>query len=424
VTRRVATNEPAPPGWLRPIEAWSTPRRLGLAFLVCLLPRAAAVLALGVIGDYRVFADPGAKTESWWYPLYGWLAETLWGLSAGQVAVHVAWHLAIHSSLGPLTYAIARRLRLGALAAWLAVFGVALLPYYLAVSARQPQVGVVIAFVALLVWGFLAWRDTGWGGAGAVGFAAASGTSAFLRPNLLLTEATLYGLALLAAARAGNRRALARILGSGAGVALVLVAAAAVARLETGHWTPFQPLAGYNLWLGHNPRTGEYLRRWDALSVEDAVRDHGLPPEADAAPDLHARDAVLQRLALEFIRENPGTALENTLWKAWRWWDVRLEDAELNPWWWNLTYTGPYLAIVGLAAVGAWRMLRTGRGDALGVIAAVVISYWIPHLVLFPTIRMRMTTEFLLILVAAYGAASFAPAPPTRASAAKSEPAR
>jgi hypothetical protein len=37
---------------------------------------------------------------------------------------------------------------------------------------------------------------------------------------------------------------------------------------------------------------------------------------------------------------------------------------------------------------------------------------------------MRMTTEFLLILMAAYGAASFAPAPPTRASAAKSGPAR
>jgi hypothetical protein len=140
------------------------------------------------------------------------------------------------------------------------------------------------------------------------------------------------------------------------------------------------------------------------------VRDHGLPPEADAAPDLHARDAVLQRLALEFIRAHPGTVLDNTLRKAWRWWDLRLEDAERNPWWWNLGYTGPYLAIAGLAVFGAWRMLGTGRSAALGLIAVVVISYWLPHLVLFPTIRMRMTTEFLLILVAAYGAAGLAPA--------------
>jgi hypothetical protein len=404
------------PAWLQPIETWPVSRRLVLAFLICLLPRAVAALVLGVTGDYRVFADPGAQKESWWYPLYGALAAAIWSASFGRVAIHVAWHVAIHSAVGPLTYAIARRLQLGALAAWLAVAGVALLPYYVAVSARQPQVGVVISFVALLVFLFVVWRDAGWRLAGGLGFAAASVASAFLRPNLLLTEATLYGVALLAAARAADRRALARILGSGACVGLALLAAAAVARTQTGHWTPFQPLAGYNLWLGHNPRTGEYLRRWDVLSVEDAVRDHGLPPEADAAPDLHARDAVLQRLALDWIRAHPGDALENTLWKAWRWWDVRLEDADRNPWWWNLTYTGPYLAIVALAGIGAWRMLRTGRGAALGLIAAVVVSYWLPHLVLFPTIRMRMTTEFLLIVVAAFGAASAFREPPPRAA--------
>jgi hypothetical protein len=82
-----------------------------------------------------------------------------------------------------------------------------------------------------------------------------------------------------------------------------------------------------------------------------------------------------------------------------------MEDAEENPLLWNLAYTGPYLACLALGALGAAAMLRSGQGRALLLVAAVLVSYWIPHLVMFPTIRMRMTTEFLLIILAGHGLA-------------------
>jgi len=398
------------PRWDSPLQADAAAvahtRNLTLAFAICLLPRVLAIAVLGPIGDYRVFADPTALPESYWYPLYRGLAQVLWSLSAGSVNAHIAWHLMLHAALGPVVYAIARRLKLGAIAAWLAVAGVALLPYYVAVAARQPQVGVVITFVAASYWLFLVWRDRGWDARAGAAFAVVCFVSAMLRPNLLLTDAALYGVAIVATLRGGQiRTALPRVLLSGVAVALMLLALAGASHLRTGAWNPFQPVTGYNLWLGHNARVGEYLQRYDVLSVEDVTRDHGLPAEVAHIEDAYQRDAALGSLALTHILENPGLTLENTLWKAWRWWDVRLEDAERNPLWWNLAYTGPYVFYALFALAGAAMLFRSGRRGSLGLIALMLGSYWLPHLVLFPTIRMRMTTEFLLLMLAAVAAA-------------------
>jgi hypothetical protein len=381
-------------------------RPLPLAFALCLMPRAVALAVLGPIGDYRVFADPEALTEAHWYPLYRALAEILWSVSAGSVAVFVTWHLALHAALGPIVYATARRLRLSSVAAWLAVLGVACLPYYVAVAARQPQVGVVISFVAMSFWCFLVWRDRNWDWKLGVVFAAVCFVSAVLRPNLLLTDAALYGFAIISVIRAGQARtALPRILASGTLVALMVFGLAAESRMSTGHWSPFQPITGYNVWLGHNERVGEYLRRYDVLSVEDVTRNHGLPASVVGIADPYERDAALGRLGVAHILANPGVTVQNTLWKAWRWWDIRLEDAERNPLWWNLTYSAPYLVYGVLALFGAAQLWRSRRRASIGLVALMLSTYWLPHLVLFPTIRMRMTTEFLLVLLAAVAAA-------------------
>lgn len=393
--------------WIDRLEALPLAARAVLAWLVCLVPRALATASLGLVGDYRVFADPTARTQSWWYPFYRELAEGLWASSGGSVALFAAWQLALHAAVGPLVYGCCRRLGLSGGSAWFAVLGVALLPYYVSASARQPQVGVVIAFVVLVVWAFLGWRNSGFGWRGAIGFAALGATSTLIRPNLLLTVAALYALALAEHPPDPRERraAAARILGSGLLVALALLGLAAAAKARTGAWSPFQPVAGYNLWLGHNPRVGEYLRRWDVLSVEDAVRDHGFPEEIEAIEDPYQRDRKFTQLALEYARSHPRETLVNTLVKAGRYWDFRMEDAEENPLLWNLAYTGPYLACLALGALGAAAMLRSGQGRALLLVAAVLVSYWIPHLVMFPTIRMRMTTEFLLIILAGHGLA-------------------
>lgn len=393
--------------WIDRLEALPLAARIALAWLVCFVPRVIAAIGLGLMGDYYVFSDASARTHSWWYPLYRELAQVLWACSGGSVVVHAGWHFALHASVGPLVYGCCRRLRLSAATAWLAVCGVALLPYYLSVSPRQPQVGVVIAFVALTLWVFLGWRNGGFGWRGGLGLAALGALSTLLRPNLLLTLGAFYALALAEVLSSRRDRAAAalRILASGFLVAVALVGLGAASRVRTGHWSPFQPLAGYNLWLGHNELAGAYLRRWDILSLEDVVRDHGFPPQVEGIEDAYQRDREFGRLAVEFALAHPRETALNTLLKAARYWDVRLEDAEKNPPLWNLAYTGPYVACLLLGLLGAVRWARGGHGYALLVMGVLLVSYWIPHLVMFPTVRMRMTTEFALIVLAAEGLA-------------------
>jgi hypothetical protein len=397
--------------WAERLEATPAVARFGLAWVLCLVPRSIAVWGMGPIGDYLQFTDPTARTEAFWYPAYEALAHLLWAISGGILGVYVALHLALHAALGPLVYSTCVRLKLPALTGWLAVFGVALLPYYISLAARQPQVGVVISFVAGALLVFLRWRDSDLAWRHGLTFALFGFFSALLRPNLLLSVGALYALALGCTAigspgfdAGGRPRATGRILASGAVLGLLLVGLAAVSKVHTGHASPFAPVAGHNLYLGHNERLGEYLRRHDILSVEDIVRDHGFPAEAAAIENIYERDPVLGRLGLDYALQHPGETIVNTGLKALRYWDVRLEDAENNPLLWNLAFTGPYLVYGSLALLGTWWMLRDGRGLALAILAALLVSYWIPHLVLFPTIRMRMTTEFVLIVLAAYAA--------------------
>jgi hypothetical protein len=398
--------------WSAKMDSAPAGFRLGLAWLLCFVPRAVAAWRLGPIGGYRHFADPSVQPEAFWYPAYVALARAFWAASFGSVTLHVAWHVALHAIIGPLVYAICRRAGLGETVGWISVLGVALLPYYVSLAARQPQVGAVISFVALVVLAFLWWRDSDFRWPAGVIFAVLGFVSALLRPNFLLSMAALYAVALTLLRTSGRHVASAaraaaslRILASGAALACLMGALAGFSLWRTGHPSPFPPVTGYNLYLGHNERVNEYLHRYDILSLEDINRDHGLPPEAARQGDLHERDRILYRFGMDYIRENPRETFINVLWKSVRYWDIRLEDADDNPTLWNLAFTGPYLVYGTLALFGAFWMLRDGRGVVLAVLAALLLSYWLPHLVFFPTIRMRMTTEFALVVLAAYAAA-------------------
>jgi hypothetical protein len=395
--------------WIGRLEAVPLGARLGVAWMVCLLPRAVVTWRMGPISDYLRFADPTAESHAYLYPAYEALARLLWACSGGSVLLHVGQHVALHAAVGPLVYLCCARLKLSPGAAWLSVLGVALLPYYVSLAARQPQTGLVISFVATLLLVFLRWWDAAFSWRGGLTFAFLGFLSALLRPNLLVSVGLLYALAL---GYAGYRRATAtgsfspgapgRILASGAVLGLLLVGLSAVSQLRTGYASPFPPVAGYNLYIGHNEHVGAYLRRYDILSLEDIWRDHGAPSEVLATHAPYERDRVLLRVGLDYAREHPGETLSNVLLKALRYWDVRLEDAEENPLLWNLGFTAPYLGYGCLAVLGIFWMLRERRGVALAILAVLLVSYWLPHLVFFPTIRMRMTTEFVLIVLAAH----------------------
>jgi len=386
-------------GALDRLEALHPAIRLSLAWVACVAPRAAFAARFGVGHDYTYFLD--GDTDSAWYPLYESLASGLWAASGGRVRVHVAFHLALHSLIGPLVYALSKRLGLGGRTAWLAALGVAGLPYYVSVGARQPQVGLTIVLMALLLLIFAAWKAERFGPGPGLLFALASAALLTLRPNAASTIAALYGLAALwtlARPRSRSIAAARPVVASGV-LLLLLTTGLAWRNLQReGRFSPFTGNLGFNLYMGNNPQVGAYALRYDITSLQDTTAG-GIPAEAAATP-LADRDRVFRRLALDYIRRHPLRSAWNAVLKSWRYWDVRLEDARLTPPLENLAYTLPYLGYGSLALAGAWR-LWSRRHDALIVIGAVIVSYWLPHAVFFGTVRMRMTVEFLLVALAA-----------------------
>ena len=396
--------------WLQAVERLGLTARLVLAWLFCAIPRVAFTLITGPAEDYRYFQ--GMPFHSYWYPLYTLIAHSFWTISRGSLPVYVGLHLVIHSLIGPAVYLLARQLRFSPAGAWCSVVGAALLPYYVSIAGRQSNVGIVIVLFAVLLVGFVLWVNRGLSLFPGCLFAALAFLILPIRPNALSVVAFLYTLALFVALQQRGeaspgalRRGLARVALSGV-TFLALVGGLAWGNLRTtGHFTPFTPNSGYNLYVGNNPDVPSYVRRHDIMSLESAIFDHGLPGEVTAEADPYERDRMLARLAAGYIAANPRQTLDNALMKTLRYWDYRMERAAELPWLWNAGLAVPYFVYGSLAVFGSWLMWRRGRRFALAVLGGSLVFYWLPHLVYFGSIRMRMTSEFLLLMLAAYALA-------------------
>lgn len=413
--RAPPTRESAPPASMRwvvpPLPAW-------LAFALCLAPRLAIVLALG-FSDYAAQAEPTMSRPNYplsysgIYPLYIAYASLLKLVSFSSPRVFILLGAALQSLIGPLVLSISRELKLGPSGGWLAVLGVAFLPYYVSIAGRQPQLGFTIVLVAWLLLLFLRWFAVGFSAAGtslAIGVLGA--LMALLRPNVVFSVVVLYGVAIsVVVVRSGARSVLAatravwrsRVLVSVAAFALVQGAIFASYFVRTGHPSPFTN-TGYNLYASNNQYVGDYLWSHDMTSLEDTVFDHRIPAIIARTADPFEVDATFKRLALEYMRAHPGETIKNTLVKGLRYWDFRLEDADRNSFGMNLAYSVPYLLSLLLAVLGIRDLRERGLKTQLLVVLVFIFSYFLPHAIFFGTIRMRMTTEFMLVVLAAGGA--------------------
>ena len=372
-----------------PLATWSA---LAGAWLLCLLPRAAFVSVFGIDDQagygYFLYGD----TTEYWYPLYRLLAEVLWLLAGGHAAVYVGLHIVVHALLGPLAFALARLLGWTTRAAWLSALGVSSVPYLIAVSGRQPQVGVVLVAVAALLVAFAAWERGGFRMGRGLVFAGLGYAMLPLRPNALSLVVALFALAMW---RAPQRRP----VGVAIGATVLLALGVSASQTLIGAESSLPPVTGLNLYIGNNPDVAEYVHRHDINSLQDPVFEK-LPPEMVQGNDPEV-DRLLLEMALEFIRTHPLETLSNWFWKGLRYWGVRLEDADRKPLYWNLAYSVPYSAYGLLAIAGSVVLWRKRERDALGFLLVVMLAYWAPHVVFLPTIRYRMTTEIALLLLAA-----------------------
>ena len=219
------------------------------------------------------------------------------------------------------------------------------------------------------------------------------------RPNSVTLSATLLALLLLNRfpwrLSAGWRAA------TGATLVASFVLFAGARCLAYGRWGVFTDNGGYNLLIGHNRYTLEYLGRYDKGGLEAILWDHADDLSLGGSLQDPARSDELRNRAVAYMIANPGRTLQVSVMKFLRYFDVRLENSAHYPLTKNLLYSLPYVAAL-LLALGA-SLKPGGQQQQVMFLWVVVLAYAIPGIVTLPLIRMRMHTESFMLILSALG---------------------
>lgn len=377
-----------------PQSSW---RDVAAAWLLCLLPRA-VLLALSwpnirldtssVVFAHGVMLSDLATPM--WPPAYELFAEVLWRLVRGSVLGYAAGHVAVHALVGVAVLSLCRSMNLSARAAWLAVAGVALLPYYLSASVRQIDVAVVITVCAGFTAVIVRWWTTGT--IGAIGVAVAAMVLFLTRANALSLILMMYAVCLLRPLALQRRDVIASMVV----FALALVAWSGANAYRFGVLTPFPSNVGLNLWDGNHPGADGDLQRRD-------FNPTNVPPPNVGGDSMYGDDFDMTHAAREYMTAHPLETVANAGRKFLRYWDWRLDTQTPHTRMQEWAYTVPYVVMLLLGVVGTVTLVR-GNRIAVLVLAVVIIGYMAPHLLAYGMIRHRMSVEWAVLILAAVGA--------------------
>ncbi|MCC7420681.1 MAG: hypothetical protein IT428_10385 [Planctomycetaceae bacterium] len=166
-------------------------------------------------------------------------------------------------------------------------------------------------------------------------------------------------------------------------------------------------------WAWRNERvTGHWV--WTTLWVGASLYD-GLHPQATGDSDMRffdqenlmatmtefEVDREYRRRANEFIRQNPGRALQLGVIKQLRYWNPVPNAAQFSSWWMQLPLAVWFGAMIASAAFGSWEF--QGKWIALVICVAPILYFAAVHSVFVGSLRYRLPAEYPLLIVSAAG---------------------
>ncbi len=166
--------------------------------------------------------------------------------------------------------------------------------------------------------------------------------------------------------------------------------------------------AGYNLWLGNNPETRDFMRRTlgDAATIEDRIfAEYQGELTAIARADEQERNRMFTRRAIAFMIDHPVETLENMFWKAVGFWSpFRSREGHFSASWKKevmvLAYQLPLLLFAFITVVRRLLQPERMRGKGIGTICLLVALWMLPHLLFFATPRFRAPVDPLILYMA------------------------
>ncbi len=166
---------------------------------------------------------------------------------------------------------------------------------------------------------------------------------------------------------------------------------------------------GYNLWLGNNQHTNDFLRTHlgDGSTIEDKI----IPMYDEkwkflSTYDEYEKDKYFRKHAWQFIKDNPLVTAENMFWKFIGFWsplrvrDGHWSDSSLKKYLVLIFYTP--LLILSLYSVFRFFWYKEYRvRKEKGLLILFMFLWMLPYLVFFSTARFRAPIDFGLYILAA-----------------------
>jgi 4-amino-4-deoxy-L-arabinose transferase-like glycosyltransferase len=271
-------------------------------------------------------------------------------------------------------------------ARWSALF-VSLYPLLLLYTGKLQSETLVIVLLALALW--LVWllRDRP-----AIAFAPVGvvlGMAALTRQTALPIAVFIVLWTLAGRQAAGWGRRLSPALIIVTFMVLTLTPWTVRNYIELGEFVPLTSQGGSSLWVANNPLADGTGVGGKALRI----------PEVEALPEAE-RGAAYQKLAVQFIREDPIRFAQLTLYRLQYFWHLGYHGEGRA----EIAFLVVYVPMLGLAALGVWRGWRLNR-DAILLLLVVPITLTLVHIVFLPVGRYRLPAEMAMCMIAGVGAA-------------------
>jgi len=155
-----------------------------------------------------------------------------------------------------------------------------------------------------------------------------------------------------------------------------------------GEFVPLTSGGGISLWIANNPKA-------DGAGVENVPST----PHLSALPESK-RGPAYQRLAMQYIRENPGRFAQLSLRRLIYFWHLGYHGEGAA----EVVFLVIYLPMLGLAAVGCWAGWRFNRNAVL-LLLSVPVTLTVVHMVFLPVGRYRLPAELIVCMFAGVGIA-------------------
>jgi 4-amino-4-deoxy-L-arabinose transferase-like glycosyltransferase len=159
--------------------------------------------------------------------------------------------------------------------------------------------------------------------------------------------------------------------------------------LVLGKFVPLTSQGGGSLWVANNPMAD------GTGSAEKFL----LIPEVHALPEAE-RGAAYQKLAVQFIREDPLRFAQLALRRLLYFWHLGYHGEGRA----EIAFLVVYVPMLSLAALGVWRGWRLNR-DAILLLLVIPVTLTLVHLVFLPAGRYRLPAELALCTITGVGAA-------------------